>query len=589
MAESPTDQEPEVADSSTGTNIRFLLRYYRPYMGRMLTAVLIGMPVSAISLAFPALTGDLVDSIVSSGTTGQLTQVGVIFLALLAVQAVVGYFVSVTLAKTTERVIATLRSDLFGHLVRLPLAFLTQRRVGELSSRLSSDLTQIQETFSFSILQLLRQSIFLVGSLAIIISTSLPLTIPIVIGMPVIVGIAIVIGRRIRKLSTRTQDALARTATIVEETLQSIPAVKSYVQEQAETSRYEEALGENVRLAISGARLRAAFVTFIIFTIFGGIAAVILYGANLVAAGEVTMGELLSFLMYAMFVGGALGSFAEVIGQIQKSLGATVRLRELLEADVEHSDAQDTGRRFSSVTFDQVSFSYTERNESPVLDGVSFEIAPGERVAFVGESGAGKSTTASLVQRLYEPTSGVIRYDGMDSRELTLEEVRRSVGIVPQDIVLFGGSIEENIRYGRPSAVHEDVVAAARYANALEFIERFPDGFQTTVGERGIKLSGGQRQRIAIARALLKNPPILVLDEATSSLDAESEALIQEALERLMQDRTSIVIAHRLSTVRTCDRILVFEQGKVVESGTHEELLARGGRYARWCDLQFIS
>jgi len=589
MADSPTDRDTVVDDPSTGTNIRFLLRYYRPYMGRMLTAVLIGMPVSAISLAFPALTGDLVDSIVSSGSTGQLTQVGVIFLGLLAVQAAVGYVVSVTLAKTTERVIATLRSDLFGHLVRLPLAFLTQRRVGELSSRLASDLTQIQETFSFSILQLLRQSIFLVGSLVIIISTSLPLTIPIVVGMPVIVGIAIVIGRRIRKLSTRTQDALARTATIVEETLQSIPAVKSYVQEQAETERYEEALGENVRLAISGARLRAAFVTFIIFTIFGGIAAVILYGANLVAAGEVTMGELLSFLMYAMFVGGALGSFAEVIGQIQKSLGATVRLRELLEADVEHSDVQDIGRRFSSVTFDQVSFSYTERNESPVLEEVSFVIAPGERVAFVGESGAGKSTTASLVQRLYEPTSGVIRYDGIDSRELTLEEVRRSVGIVPQDIVLFGGTIEENIRYGRPTAVHEDVVAAARYANALEFIERFPEGFQTTVGERGIKLSGGQRQRIAIARALLKNPPILVLDEATSSLDAESEALIQEALERLMQDRTSIVIAHRLSTVRTCDRILVFEQGKVVESGTHEELLARGGRYARWCDLQFIS
>ena len=576
-------------DPSTGTNIRFLLGYYRPYMGRMLAAVLIGMPVSAISLAFPALTGDLVDSIVTSGSTDQLTRVGVIFLALLAVQAIVGYIVSVTLAKTTERVIAALRSDLFGHLVRLPLGFLTQRRVGELSSRLSSDLTQIQETFSFSILQLLRQSIFLVGSLVIIISTSLPLTIPIVIGMPVIVGIAIVIGRRIRKLSTRTQDALAHTATIVEETLQSIPAVKSYVQEQAETERYEEALGENVRLAISGARLRAAFVTFIIFTIFGGIAAVILYGANLVAAGEVTMGELLSFLMYAMFVGGALGSFAEVIGQIQKSLGATVRLRELLEADVEETNIQDTGRRFSSVTFDQVSFSYTERNESPVLEDVSFVIAPGERVAFVGESGAGKSTTASLVQRLYEPSSGVIRYDGIDSRELTLEEVRRSVGIVPQDIVLFGGTIEENIRYGRPTATLDEVVAAAQYANALEFIERFPEGFQTTVGERGIKLSGGQRQRIAIARALLKNPPILVLDEATSSLDAESEALIQEALERLMKDRTSIVIAHRLSTVRTCDRILVFEQGKVVESGTHEELLARGGRYARWCDLQFIS
>jgi len=589
MANSPTDPVPALADASTGSNLRFLLGYYRPYLGRMLTAVLIGMPVSAISLAFPALTGDLVDSIVASGSTQELTRVGLIFLALLAVQAVVGFMVSVTLAKTTERVIATLRTDLFSHLVRLPLAFLTQRRVGELSSRLSSDLTQIQETFSFSILQLLRQSIFLVGSLAIIISTSLPLTLPIIIGTPVIVGIAVVIGRRIRKLSTRTQDALARTATIVEETLQSIAAVKSYVQERAETERYREALADNVQLAIAGAKLRAAFVTFIIFTIFGGIAAVILYGANLVAAGEVTMGELLSFLMYAMFVGGALGSFAEVIGQIQKSLGATVRLRELLEAETEQRDVTDHGQRYASVSFDHVSFAYSERADSPVLTDVSFEIRPGERVAFVGESGAGKSTTAALVQRLYEPTAGVIRYDGLPSTDLTLEAVRRSVGIVPQDIVLFGGTIEENIRYGRPAATADDVTSAARHANALEFIERFPDGFQTTVGERGIKLSGGQRQRIAIARALLKNPPILVLDEATSSLDAESEALIQEALERLMTGRTTIVIAHRLSTVRTCDRILVFEQGRIVESGTHQELLSHGGRYARWCDLQFVS
>jgi ABC-type multidrug transport system fused ATPase/permease subunit len=563
-------------------------------------ALLFMLPGSGISLAFPRLTGDLVDTITKSGTSEQLTQLGGIFLGLLLVQAVIGYFVSTTLAKTTETVIAKLRGDLFGHIVRLPLSFLSQRRVGELSSRLSSDLTQVQETFTFSILQLIRQSVFLIGSLVIIITTSLPLTIPIVVGTPIIVGIAVLMGRRIRKLSTATQDALAATATIVEETLQSIPAVKSFVMETHETSRYQEALKENVRLAVKGARLRALFVTFIIFVIFGGIAGVILYGANLVAANQITMGKLLSFLMYAMFVGGAMGSFAELIGQVQKTAGASVRLKELLDEPTEgiaeykvpgsEFQVPDAGPEKAAVELRCLSFSYTDRMDTPVLTDVSLSIAHGERVAFVGESGAGKSTTASLIQRLYEPTAGEILYDGVPSSELTLEHVRSRVGIVPQDIVLFGGSIEDNIRYGRPDATEAELNDAARSANALEFIERFPDGMKTLVGERGVKLSGGQRQRVAIARALLKNPPLLILDEATSSLDAESEHLIQEALERLMEHRTTIVIAHRLSTVRKCDRIYVFERGSIVESGAHEELLAlNNGRYRRWCDLQFIS
>lgn len=576
----------------TVTNLRFLLNYYRPYAGRMITALIFMLPGTSISLLFPALTGDLVDSIVKSASTDVLMRTGLMFLGLLAVQAVIGYLVSVTTSRTTERVIARLREDLFTHIIRLPLSILTQRRVGELSSRLSSDLTQIQETFSFSILHMLRQVIFLIGSIVIIVSTSLPLTIPILAGTPVIVAIAVIIGRRIRKLSTQTQDALARTATIVEESLQSIAAVKSYVQERTETLRYREALAENVRLAIKGARLRAIFVTFIIFTIFGGIAAVILYGANMVATGAVTMGELLSFLMYAMFVGGALGSFAELVSQIQRSLGATVRLRELLDEPVEHAVDETSLTRphhlLTSVSLDHVTFAYPERADVPVIDDVTITIASGERVAFVGESGAGKSTTAALIQRLYEPTSGSISYNDITSSDLGLIEVRKSVGIVPQDIVLFGGTIEENIRYGRPEATIDDVINAAKDANAWEFIERFPDGLQTTVGERGIKLSGGQRQRIAIARALLKNPPILILDEATSSLDAESEHLIQEALERLMQGRTTIIIAHRLSTVRRCDRIMVFEKGQIIESGTHTQLMAlEGGKYRRWCDLQF--
>ncbi|MBK7185733.1 MAG: ATP-binding cassette domain-containing protein [Ignavibacteria bacterium] len=554
----------------------------------MITALVFMIPSSGISLAFPALTGTIIDRIISSDAPSELLQTGGIFLGLLSLQAFVGYFVSVTMARTTERVIATLRGNLFHHIVKLPLSHLTTRRVGELSSRLSSDLTQIQETFSFSILQLLRQSVFLIGSITLILMTSVQLTIPILVGTPIVVGAAVLIGRRIRKLSTKTQDALARTSTIVDETLQSINAVKSYVQERYESGRYDEALHENVTLAISGARLRAIFVTFIIFTIFGGIAAVILYGAKLVASHEVSMGQLLSFLMYAMFVGGALGSFAELFGQIQKSLGASVRIRELFDEPIEDVGEDAPPITLSSIELRDVHFSYPERSEISVVTGISLAVENGQRVAFVGESGAGKSTTAALMQRLYEPTSGHILYDGRPASEFTLAQVRRNIGVVPQDIVLFGGSIEDNIRYGRPDATHEEVREAARGANALDFIEKFPEGFKTLVGERGIKLSGGQRQRVAIARALLKNPPILILDEATSSLDAESERLIQEALERLMSDRTTIIIAHRLSTVRTCDRIFVYAGGTIQKSGTHEELLAHAGLYRRWCDLQFL-
>jgi ABC-type multidrug transport system fused ATPase/permease subunit len=469
------------------------------------------------------------------------------------------------------------------------MSFLSQRRVGELTSRISSDLSLIQETFSFSILQLIRQGIFLVGSIIIIVSTSLALTIPILIGTPIIVAIAYVLGRKIRKLSTQTQDALAVTSTIVEETLQSIAAVKSFVRESLEISRYRSAISENVRLAVRGARIRALFVTFIIFTIFGGIAAVILYGASLVASETVTMGKLLSFLMYAMFVGGALGSFAELTGQVQKTLGASVRIKELMGTPPEESGNEGSTVALTSIQFQNVSFAYPERPEAEVIHDLSLTIQTGERIAFVGESGAGKSTAASLIQRLYEPTSGIISYDGIAAHDLTLSEVRSCVGIVPQDIVLFGGSIEDNIRYGRIDATDAQIEAAAVHANAMEFIKRFPEGMKTTVGERGIKLSGGQRQRVAIARALLKNPPILIFDEATSSLDADSEALIQEALERLMKGRTTVIIAHRLSTVRKCDRIFVFEHGSIVEQGSHDELQQlENGRYRRWSDLQFI-
>lgn len=573
---------------SSRNSLSFLLSHYKPHAWKMILALVFMIPSSGISLVFPTMTGSIIDQILNTKDPSSLYETGRLFLVLLMLQAVIGYVVSITMSRTTEQVIATLRSNLFQHIVKLPLATLSKHRIGELASRISSDLTQIQETFSFSLLQLARQSIFLVGSIVLILTRSVQLTIPILVGMPLIVGAAVLIGRKLRKLSTRTQDALAVTSTIVEETLQSLPSVKSYVQEQHEIERYRSALNENVVLAVRGARLRAAFVTFIIFTIFGGIAAVILYGARLVQAGDVSMGELLSFLMYAMFVGGALGSFAELFGQIQKSLGAAVRIRELMEQDREHVGEEADSVSIHSVAFTNVTFAYPDRQDRNAVDDLTLSIESGQRVAFIGESGSGKSTTAALIQRLYEPVSGVIHFDGKPAYNFTLAQIRRNVGVVPQDIVLFGGTIEENIRYGCSEATFDEVRQAADGANALQFIEEFADGFATLVGERGMKLSGGQRQRIAIARALLKNPPILLLDEATSSLDAESEHLIQDALERLMKDRTSVIIAHRLSTVRTCDKICVFSHGKIVESGTHQQLLEHGGIYHRWCDLQFI-
>lgn len=566
----------------------FLLSYYKPFAGRMIFALVAMLPASGISLAFPALTGNIIDGIIRDGSPTNVMWTGLLFLALLSIQAIIGYVVSVTMASTTERVIATLRRDLFSRLVLMPLSTFSKHRVGELSSRLSSDLTQVQESFSFSILQLLRQSVFLIGSVVLILTTSVQLTIPILVGTPIIVAAAVLLGRRIRKISTATQDALAVTSTIVEETLQSISAVKTYVHESLEVERYSKALETNVTLAIRGARLRAAFVTFIIFTIFGGIAAVILYGANLVATGDVTMGQLLSFLMYAMFVGGALGSFAELFSQIQKMLGASVRIKELIDGTVEDLGSEAPDVHLASVTLCAVTFTYPGREENLVVANISLDIPEGARVAFVGPSGAGKSTTAALIQRLYEPSSGTILYQGIPSSKLTLAQVRQNIGVVPQDIVLFGGTIAENILYGRPNATDAEVQQAAKSANALEFIERFQDGINTKVGERGIKLSGGQRQRVAIARALLKNPPILILDEATNSLDAETEFLIEEALQRLMTNRTTIIIAHRLSTVRSCDSIYVFKGGSILEHGNHQELIARGGLYNKWCDLQFV-
>lgn len=588
---------PKLTADQSKRELRFLLTFLRPFKVRFSLALLLMIISSAVSVAFPALIGQLVDVVLPGsaslfnigGLTFTLGEFAVAMGALLLVQSVTRYFTSINLATISENVLAQLRSRLFERLTRLPMRFFAERRVGELSSRLTNDLTLIQDTLSFAVLEFIRQTVVLIGGVIFIAGMNFQLTGFVLLSVPPLVLIAVVFGRWIRRYSTQTQDAHARANTIVEESLQAIASVKSFGHERYEGARYRGAVDEGVRLGIIGAKLRSAFVSFIIFALFAGICAVIWKGGQLVESGEISLGALVSFLMYAMFIGGAMGSFADLVGRIQRTLGASVRIRELLDEtpeDLPEEEPQNVPL-LRSVKLDDVTFAYPNNKSRPALMNISMDVKPGDRIAVVGSSGAGKSTLANLLQRFYDPDSGNISFDGKDIAGLDLATVRHNVGIVPQDIVLFGGTIEENIRYGRLDASHEDVNRAAQLANADEFIASLEKGMQTIVGERGQKLSGGQRQRIAIARAILKNPPILILDEATSSLDAHSEHLIQEAMKRLMEDRTTIVIAHRLSTIRLCNRIYVFDKGRIVEEGSHEELLAREGVYAYLCELQF--
>ncbi len=585
---------PKLNAQQSKEQLQFLVQFLRPYRWRIVIALTLLIASSGFSLLFPAIIGKLVD-VVTNPLYNEFTieQIASALVGVLVIQSGVRFYTSTTLASITERTLGDLRSDLFGRIIRLPMRFFAERRVGELASRLSSDLQLIQETFTFTFLELLRQCVFLIGGIVFIASHSLKLTGMILLVVPVMVVIGISFAKVIRKYSTQAQDALAQAATIVEESLQAIASVKSYVNEAHETERYQSSIRTTVEVGIKGAKIRSGFVSFIIFAVFGGIAAVVWYGGSLVREGVMSIGALTSFMIYVFFVAGAFGSFAELFGQIQRTLGASVRVRELLnevpETDrISHKHTTHPSiRRLHSLTAHNLSFTYPN-TEKPTLHDVNFTIANGQRVAFVGESGAGKSTTAALLQRFYEPTAGTLLFDGIDSTTLSLEEVRTNVGIVPQDIVLFGGTIAENIRYGKLDATDEELWEAARLANAQGFIEQYPDKLQTIVGERGIKLSGGQRQRIAIARAILKNPPILILDEATSSLDSETEFLIQQAMETLMQGRTTIIIAHRLSTIRRCDSIFVFHRGSIVETGNHENLIAQPESiYARLCALQF--
>ncbi|MDX5320050.1 MAG: ATP-binding cassette domain-containing protein, partial [Bacteroidota bacterium] len=500
-------------------------------------------------------------------------------LAVFVAQTVFSYFRVYLFVDVTEKLLEEIRKATYANLIKLNMSFITQRRAGELSSRISADISQIQDTFTTNIAEFLRQFIIIIGGIILLFMTSGKLALAMLLIIPPLAVLTVIFGYFVRKKSKGVQDLVAESNTIVDETLQGIHNVKAFANEYFEILRYGTATGKVREKAVQVGRLRAAFASFIIFGLFGGIVFLIFYGAYLKQEGLLEYGDLVQFMLYTLFVGGSIGGIAEQYNQIQKTLGATDRVLELLNEPAEEVDNEGVSRqkypRFQGdFAFENVAFAYPSRKETPVLQGVSFAAKAGDKIALVGQSGSGKTTISSLLLRFYEPDSGLITVDGKDIREYPLTHLRSQMAIVPQDVVLFGGSIRENIRYGKPEASEEEIIEAAKMANAWNFISQFPEGLDAVVGDRGIKLSGGQRQRIAIARAILKNPSILILDEATSSLDSESEALVQEALEKLMKGRTSLVIAHRLSTIRNSDCIVVLQNGSIIESGTHESLIS---------------
>lgn len=545
----------------------------------------------ATALAFPKLMGMLIDC-VKNKNNDQANMIAGGLILILFLQSIFSFFRLYLFVNFTEHTLANLRVSLYSNLVKLPMSFFSQKRVGELNSRISSDITQIQDTLTSTIAEFLRQFILIIGGVLLLANESIKLTLLMLSVVPLVAVAAVIFGRFIRKYSKSVQDKVAESQVVVEETMQGISIVKAFANEWYEIARYNGKIKEVVKIAIKGGKYRGYFASFIIFCLFGAIVAVVWFGVRLSISGEMSVGQLISFVLYSTFVGASFGGIAELYAQIQKAIGATERVFELLDETPEKinsdRDLATIDKIKGNVTFKNVAFSYHSRKEIKVLKDVSFIANFGQKIAIVGPSGTGKSTIASLLLRFYTIDEGEILVDGKNIYDFDLEHLRGNMSIVPQDVILFGGTIRENIAYGKPNATEEEIVTASKQANAYNFIESFPEKFETIVGERGIKLSGGQRQRIAIARALLKNPSILILDEATSSLDSKSEKLVQEALEILMEGRTSIIIAHRLSTIRSADQILVLDNGKITEQGTHQELIAlENGIYKNLSNLQF--
>jgi subfamily B ATP-binding cassette protein MsbA len=557
----------------------------RPYRGALAVALVTLLLSGAITLAFPKFGGALLDAAFQAHDRALLDRIALGLFLLFVLQAFLNYGQTYLLTSTGERAVAGLRRELFGKLLEMPPGFFADRRTGELMSRLTADIAMLQGAMSTQIAELARQVLQLIGSLILLTISQPRLTLTALAVAPIVIGTAVYFGRRLRKMTTGLQDQVAEATGQAEEALSQIRTVQSFVQEPAEVARYGNKIDGLVSTALRRAHMRGLFFGAITLAVFGAIVVVLWQGGRQVLDGRLSQGDLIQFILYTMFIAGAIGGLVSFTSQYQEAVGAAQRVFELLETAAGITDPTAPTPLpvplRGAVRFDLVSFRYKEGEGAPwALQEVALELQPGEVVALVGPSGAGKTTLASLLPRFWDVTTGRILLDGTDIRAFRLADLRGALGLVPQEPALFSGTIRENIAYARPDASEADVVAAARAAHAEEFIERLPLRYETVVGERGVKLSGGQRQRIAIARVVLKDPSVLVLDEATSSLDTASERLVEEALERLLRGRTTLIIAHRLSTIQRADRIVVLDQGRVVEMGTHTELLGKGGLYA---------
>ena len=582
-------------------NFKKSFRLFR-YLGTSKWLFVLGMlfiaGTAAVGLYFPVAAGKMFGYLGSTGMNAEqfshlVSGTGLELLILLVVQGLVSFGRVYTFSIVTENILKGLRTDTFSKLVQMPMTFFSKNQVADLSSRVATDINVISEAFTVSIAEVIRQSIVGVGGLCLLVYfTSWDVAKWFIVIIPPITLIAIVYGKKIRGYSKALQDKISESSVIVSEALTGITSVKAFTNEYLEIGKYERVTSEIRKFGIKYGVMRGAFFAFIIMCVFGSIFFILYKMLLLINAGELTTENFGKFMMLSLFVAGSIGGLPEQLGSIQRALGATDRVFEIIDSQNEHINLAhmnnlNLNRVKGDLEFRNIQFTYPTRPDFPVLKDVSFTVQAGQTVALVGSSGSGKSTLASMALRFYEPNAGEYVIDGKKSTDYDLTEFRDQIAIVPQDVLLFGGSIKENILYGKPNATEEEVMDAAKQANAYDFIMAFPDKFDTMVGDRGIQLSGGQRQRVAIARAVLKNPSILILDEATSSLDSESERLVQEALDKLMVGRTSIVIAHRLSTIRNADKIVVLQKGEVAEIGTHQELMSNDrGLYQKLNKLQ---